>query len=79
VTTPLSNESRIDIFFGKPHVGLLSQPDVQIKLESDAFHGTVLEGIDVNHNGFKDLVVGCPYCYDRNHPQVFFLLFFLLF
>jgi hypothetical protein len=79
VTTPLSNESRIDIFFGKPHVGLLSQPDVQIKLESDAFHGTVLKGIDVNHNGFKDLVVGCPYCYDRNHPQVFFFFFFCCF
>ncbi|KAI8881505.1 hypothetical protein K501DRAFT_324454 [Backusella circina FSU 941] len=69
VTTPLSNGSRIDIFFGKPHVGLLPQPNVRIKLEPDAFHGTVLEGIDVNHNGFKDLIVGCPYCYDRNHPQ----------
>lgn len=33
---------------------------------NDTFVGTTIRGLDVDNNGFKDLVLGCPYARARN-------------
>ncbi|KAF7725371.1 Glycosylphosphatidylinositol specific phospholipase D1 [Apophysomyces ossiformis] len=65
---------KIDIFFGhRGSKGLSMKADVEIKLqlgendvEGFGFH---LAGLDVDSDGYTDLVVGCPYCSVRDQRQ----------
>ncbi|KAI9486366.1 MAG: hypothetical protein EXX96DRAFT_548773 [Benjaminiella poitrasii] len=77
VSTPFLEEDgdkkggRIEIYFGKAQVGLSSsKPDIRVSLSQESLLGTVLAGIDVDQDGFKDLVIGCPLCSVGNQPQV---------
>ncbi|KAI7847140.1 hypothetical protein BDC45DRAFT_26091 [Circinella umbellata] len=64
IASPFSNDNqgRIDIFFGRKHTGIGSKPDVKIQLPHTEGYGFVIAGLDMNQDGHKDLVVGCPYC-----------------
>ncbi|KAI7907026.1 uncharacterized protein BX663DRAFT_494551 [Cokeromyces recurvatus] len=61
----------VDVYFGRVLVGLSSssQPDIRIFLSQESLLGTVLVGIDVNQDGFKDLIIGCPLCSIDNQSQ----------
>jgi glycosylphosphatidylinositol phospholipase D len=69
VSTPFQGHGRVDIYFGQANIGLLRQPSIRIQLQSHNLQGTVLAGIDVDHDGYKDLVIGCPLCSVGNQPQ----------
>lgn len=65
ISTPF--DDRIDIYFGQRNKVLLSdKPQVVIKVPL----GTVLSAVDINQDGFKDLVIGCPLCSVGSQPQV---------
>lgn len=68
VATPFND--RVDVYFGQAHTGLSESTPVRIQLQSQGSQGTVLAGIDVDQDGFKDLVIGCPLCPVGNQPQV---------
>ncbi|KAG2212417.1 hypothetical protein INT45_001557 [Circinella minor] len=64
IASPFSNDNqgRIDIFFGRKHTGIGLKPDVKIQLPQTEGFGFVIAGLDIDQDGHKDLVVGCPYC-----------------
>ncbi|KAG2189656.1 hypothetical protein INT46_004795, partial [Mucor plumbeus] len=67
IATPFND--RVDVYFGQAHMGLSKSSCIQIQLQSQGLIGTVLVGIDVDQDGFKDLVIGCPLCSVGNQPQ----------
>ncbi|KAG0169427.1 Glycosylphosphatidylinositol specific phospholipase D1 [Apophysomyces sp. BC1015] len=76
VASPFSHNytGHIDVFFGHRGLeGLSAKADVRIKLQPSAGpvegFGLHLSGLDIDNDGYKDLVVGCPYCSVRNHVQ----------
>jgi hypothetical protein len=69
VSTPFQGNGRVDVYFGQSNIGLLRQSCIRIHLQSHELLGTVLSGIDVDHDGYKDLVIGCPLCSVGNQPQ----------
>ncbi|ORZ09288.1 hypothetical protein BCR42DRAFT_424118 [Absidia repens] len=81
VATPFSNRDddnggggtgHLDIFFGGPHGLQVMKPDITIKLTSyddiEGF-GSTLVAFDVDQDGYRDLLVGCPYCSTGALPQ----------
>ncbi|KAI9016347.1 hypothetical protein CLU79DRAFT_837638 [Phycomyces nitens] len=74
VAAPFSDnlEGHIDIFFGNPK-GLSSSPDIRLRVQTVVGHveglGFNLMGLDINGNGYRDLVVGCPYCSVLDNKQ----------
>lgn len=70
IATPFSNHGMIEVYFGQAQVGLKDQASIRIQLQSQDLVATVLAAIDVNQDGFKDLVIGCPLCSVGNQPQV---------
>ncbi|KAI7867645.1 hypothetical protein BDF14DRAFT_1726062 [Spinellus fusiger] len=78
VASPFSEDltGHIDIFFGRAEEGLIlsSTPDVRIKVQTmpnttiEGF-GLTLTGMDVDKDGYLDLVVGCPFCSVEGNPQ----------
>lgn len=73
ISTPFSDDDSggiVEIYFGQEKFGLADNPNIQIQLQSQALLGTALAGIDVDQDGFKDLVIGCPLCTVGNQPQV---------
>lgn len=75
ISTPSITHGIVEVYFGQDTIGLSSLPNIKIQFESQEPLGTVLAGIDVDHTGFKDLVIGCPLCSVENRPQVSALLF----
>ncbi|CEP18661.1 hypothetical protein [Parasitella parasitica] len=67
IATPSSN--RVDIYFGQSYAGLSKSSSIQIQFPPQELLGTVLTGIDVDQDGFKDLIIGCPLCPVGNQPQ----------
>ncbi|GAN07215.1 phosphatidylinositol-glycan-specific phospholipase D isoformX1 [Mucor ambiguus] len=67
IATPFND--RVDVYFGQAHTGLSESSSARIQLQSQGSQGTVLAGIDVDQDGFKDLVIGCPLCPVGNQPQ----------
>lgn len=65
IATPFSN--RVDIYFGQKDSGLSETPEVIIH---NIELGTVLSAVDINQDGFRDLVIGCPLCSVGGQPQV---------
>lgn len=76
IATPFSNGGMIEIYFGKIHFGLDDKPSIKIQLQSQDLLATVLAAIDVDQDGYKDLVIGCPLCSVGNQPQVSLFFFF---
>lgn len=70
ISTPFTTHGIVEVYFGQHTIGLGSLPNIQIQFESQEPLSTVLAGIDVDHTGFKDLVIGCPLCSVENRPQV---------
>ncbi|CAO3600079.1 unnamed protein product [Absidia cylindrospora] len=81
VATPFSNSDddnggggtgHLDIFFGGPHGLQVMKPSITIKPTSydgvEGF-GYTLAAFDVDQDGYRDLLVGCPYCSTRTLPQ----------
>lgn len=71
IATPFND--RVDVYFGQAHMGLSESSCIRIQLQSQGLLGTVLAGVDVDQDGFKDLVIGCPLCCVGNQPQVSFV------
>ncbi|KAI8647357.1 hypothetical protein BD408DRAFT_408429 [Parasitella parasitica] len=67
IAAPSNN--RVDIYFGQMHTGLSESSSTRIQFPSQRLLGTVLAGIDVDQDGFKDLVIGCPLCPVESRPQ----------
>ncbi|CAO3613680.1 unnamed protein product [Mucor hiemalis] len=70
ISTPFTSNGFVEVYFGQDKIGLGSLPNITIQFESQQPLGTVLAGIDVDQNGFKDLVIGCPLCSVESRPQV---------
>jgi hypothetical protein len=68
ISTPTSG--KIEIFCGRANLGLDDKPSIKIQLPSQELVASVLAGIDVDQDRFKDLVIGCPLCSVGNQPQV---------
>ncbi|KAI9490285.1 hypothetical protein BDB00DRAFT_560866 [Zychaea mexicana] len=64
VAAPFANDNQghVDIFYGRKHLGIASSPDVRIEVPNTEGFGFVVAGLDIDADGHKDLVVGCPYC-----------------
>ncbi|KAG1113988.1 hypothetical protein G6F42_014312 [Rhizopus arrhizus] len=67
IATPFND--RVDVYFGQAHKGLSESSCTRIQLQSQGSQGTVLAGIDVDQDGFNDLVICCPLCSVGNQPQ----------
>ncbi|KAH8550829.1 hypothetical protein BGW37DRAFT_60321 [Umbelopsis sp. PMI_123] len=55
----------VSVYYGKAGIGLSSKPDVTLYIphrKNNYGFGSRLYAIDVNGDGQKDLVVGCPHC-----------------
>ncbi|KAI8388764.1 uncharacterized protein BYT42DRAFT_561146 [Radiomyces spectabilis] len=85
VASPFSNDlsGHVDVFFGRANAGhgLSEVPDIRIQLPSmvnrmEGF-GAQLAGVDIDGDGHKDLIVGCPYCSVMNEVQAGALYIFL--
>lgn len=74
IATPFND--RVDVYFGQAQMGLSESSRIRIQLQSQGLLGTVLAGVDVDQDGFKDLVIGCPLCSVVNQPQVSFVFLF---
>lgn len=71
IATPFgTNSGTIELYLGRLHLGLSDKPGVRIQLQSQPFLPTVLTAIDMDQDGYKDLVIGCPLCPAMNEPQV---------
>lgn len=69
------NAGYVDIYFGRPGQGLPAQRDMRIRVPSTVAYtveglGARLEGLDIDGDGRKDLVIGCPYCSVQRNLQV---------
>ncbi|KAL0073965.1 hypothetical protein J3Q64DRAFT_1649557 [Phycomyces blakesleeanus] len=68
VAAPFSDnlQGHVDIFLGNPRKGLSSTPDIRIRVQAVVGHieglGLSIMGLDLDGNGYRDLVIGCPYC-----------------
>ncbi|KAI9247466.1 hypothetical protein BDA99DRAFT_525975 [Phascolomyces articulosus] len=64
VAAPFANENQgyISIFYGRKNTGITSKPDLHIQLPHTEGFGLVMSGLDINGDGYKDVVVGCPFC-----------------
>lgn len=69
VSTPFQGNGFVDIYLGQANSGLLPQPSIRIHHQFEELLGTVLVAIDIDRDGHKDLVIGCPLCYVGNQPQ----------
>ncbi|KAL0139993.1 hypothetical protein V8B55DRAFT_1503213 [Mucor lusitanicus] len=67
IATPFND--RVDVYFGQAQTGLSESWCVRIQLQFQGSQGTVLAGIDVDQDGYKDLVIGCPLCPVGDQPQ----------
>ncbi|ORX45473.1 hypothetical protein DM01DRAFT_1339982 [Hesseltinella vesiculosa] len=66
VASPFANGGgHVDVYFGQRGVGLASHHhqslNSTLSWDLDGY-GSVLKGVDLDGDGFKDLWVGCPYC-----------------
>lgn len=67
VACPTETGGRVYIYFGQMGLGLSKEPSVQIELP---FQGTVLAAVDIDQDGHRDLVIGCPLCPAKGQLQV---------
>ncbi|KAI8139150.1 hypothetical protein BJV82DRAFT_628349 [Fennellomyces sp. T-0311] len=56
------NQGYIDVFYGRQDQGIASKPDLRIQVPGTEGFGFVIAGLDINADGHRDLVAGCPYC-----------------
>lgn len=61
---------KIEIYCGRANLGLDDVPRIKIRFQEPELLASVLAAIDMNQDGFKDLVIGCPLCSVGNQPQV---------
>jgi hypothetical protein len=57
-------EGFVSVYYGKADIGLSEQPDVHIRIpqrKSNYGFGSRLYALDINGDGHKDLVIGCPH------------------
>ncbi|KAG0750346.1 hypothetical protein G6F57_000758 [Rhizopus arrhizus] len=66
VACPTETGGRVYIYFGQMGLGLSKEPSVQIELP---FQGTVLAAVDIDQDGHRDLVIGCPLCPAKGQLQ----------
>ncbi|KAI8093053.1 uncharacterized protein BX664DRAFT_313143 [Halteromyces radiatus] len=72
VASPFANglQGKVDIFFGSLDHGLASEPNrTLLSAATTEGWGYILAGFDINQDGYRDLLVGCPYCTTMNIPQ----------
>ncbi|CDS05661.1 hypothetical protein LRAMOSA08189 [Lichtheimia ramosa] len=82
VASPFSNRNRghVDVFYGSTKHGIGStKPDIRIALHPGSAEGfgVSLEGFDIDGDGHKDLLVGCPYCTVAGAPHAGAIYVFL--
>lgn len=74
VAAPFATDSGgyVDIYFGRKGQQLDTTPNlrVQISMENTEGFGSFITGLDVDNDGYKDLIIGCPYCPYADMEQV---------
>ncbi|ORZ02972.1 hypothetical protein BCR43DRAFT_559784 [Syncephalastrum racemosum] len=76
------NAGYIDIYFGRAGRGLPAQRDMRIRVPSTVAYtveglGAHLAALDIDGDGHKDLVIGCPYCSVQRNLQAGAVFIFL--
>ncbi|CAO3622483.1 unnamed protein product [Cunninghamella blakesleeana] len=77
ISSPFANNliGSIDIYYGSIH-GLSNKPNIQFTSSNERGiegFGYTLFTMDIDQDGYKDLLVGCPYCKVDDKPQAGFL------